>query len=59
MRGLQATVLAAWLNNRGQCQCGFFGKRRLLRSSAVADVVAHCQEFGHTPIGVQSILRLT
>lgn len=49
MAELCAYLLVSWLNNRGQCQCGWTGRRRLLRGSAVVDVLTHCAHTGHVP----------
>lgn len=37
------------LTHRACCQCGWMGKRRWIRGSAVYDVLAHCSETGHVP----------
>jgi len=47
-----ASLLASWLNHRGHCQCGWEGKRRWLRGSAVLDVLDHCSETGHVPVSL-------
>jgi hypothetical protein len=52
-----ATVATAWLNNRGHCQCGWQGKRRIFRGAAVVDVGLHCAETGHTPALLGRALR--
>lgn len=50
-----AYVLTTWCRNQAHCQCGWAGKRRLFRGRAVLDVVEHCQEFGHMPVGTQAL----
>ncbi len=50
-----AYLLASWLNNRGYCQCGWAGKRRLLHGSAVLDVLDHCAGTGHVPTSIPPI----
>jgi len=55
---LCAFVLVSRLNNRAQCQCGWSGKRRLLRGSAVLDVLTHCTVTGHAPQGVPPVGRI-
>jgi hypothetical protein len=55
----QAYLLVSWLNNRARCQCGYEGKRRWLRGRAVLDVVEHCQEFGHMPVGLAGVKHRT
>lgn len=47
----RAYVLVTWLNNRGHCQCGWQGKRRLFRGAAVLDVIGHGVETRHMPVG--------
>ncbi len=46
-----AYVLVAFCNNNARCQCGWAGRRRLLRGRAVLDVIEHSQTTGHMPIG--------
>jgi hypothetical protein len=59
MEAPSAYVLVSWLNNRAACQCGFHGKRRLFRGSAVLDVMTHCQTTGHTPVGWPHLKQVT
>jgi hypothetical protein len=54
----KAYVLVSWLDNRAQCQCGYRGKRRLLRGRAVFDALEHCQMSGHSPVGLPPITRV-
>jgi hypothetical protein len=49
-----ASLLGSWLNHRGHCDCGWEGKRRWLRGSAVLDVMDHCAETGHIPVSYRS-----
>lgn len=35
-------VAAHRFRNRAACDCGWWGKQRLLRGSAIADVFIHC-----------------
>lgn len=51
MEGPYAYVLVAFCNNNARCQCGWAGKRRLLRGRAVLDVIGHSQTTGHMPLG--------
>lgn len=53
-----AYVLVSWLNNRAQCQCGWNGKRRTFRGSAVLDVLMHCSDTGHSPQGIPPVRRV-
>ncbi|AQA01209.1 hypothetical protein BVC93_00860 [Mycobacterium sp. MS1601] len=53
-----AYLLQEWLNNTGNCQCGWSGKRRWLRGSAVLDVLQHCMDTGHTPVGLPTTQTL-
>jgi hypothetical protein len=49
---MDALLTGRWdtpLNHRGYCQCGWESKRRWLRSSAVLDVLDHCELTGHEP----------
>jgi hypothetical protein len=50
-----AYLLGSPLNHRAYCQCGWTGKRRWLRGSAVLDVLDHCGESGHTPASIPPI----
>ena len=52
MAEICAYLVVSWLNNQGQCDCGWTGKRRLLRGSALMDVLTHCAHTGHVPQGV-------
>lgn len=45
-------LLFDWCGNRARCQCGFSGKRRVFRGSALLDVLEHCRSSGHVPVGV-------
>jgi hypothetical protein len=51
-----AYLLQSWFNNRGACQCGWAGERRWLRGKAVLDVMAHCQESSHVPVGLPPVI---
>lgn len=53
MADRNAYILTTSLTSQAHCQCGWAGKRRLFRGRAVLDVVEHCQEFGHMPVGTQ------
>jgi hypothetical protein len=53
-----AYVLLSWLQNQGRCQCGWHGKRRWFRGSAVVDVLNHCGQTGHLPVGLPPAKRL-
>jgi hypothetical protein len=53
-----AYLVVSWLNNRAHCQCGYQGKRRWFRGLALNDVIEHCQEFGHMPVGLPPIKRV-
>jgi hypothetical protein len=55
MEDLHAYLLASSLNNRGHCQCGWAGKRRWLRGSAVLDVLDHCAGTGHVPVAIPPV----
>lgn len=58
MTGPQAYLVASWLNNRAQCQCGYEGKRRWFRGNAVIDVIEHCQVTKHKPVGLPAIRQM-
>jgi hypothetical protein len=53
-----AYVLLSWLQNQGRCQCGWRGKRRWFRGRAVVDVLGHCGQTGHMPVGLPPVKRL-
>jgi hypothetical protein len=44
-----AGVRSAPLRHRAHCECGWSGKRRFMRGSAVLDVLDHCNDTGHLP----------
>lgn len=56
-RVLFSVVSGAFLNRRGQCACGWSGKRRLFHGSAVVDVGLHCAQTGHTPVRIAGWTR--
>lgn len=58
MDDLGAYLLQDWLNNRAHCQCGWAGKRRWLRAGAVLDVLMHCAETSHMPVGFLTLQRV-
>ena len=55
MADFVAYLLVAWLRNQGRCQCGWIGKHRLLRGSAVVDILSHCADTGHVPHGTPPV----
>ena len=42
-------VTAATLRNQASCECGWTGKRRWFRGSAVSDAYIHGAHSGHLP----------
>ncbi|AQA02218.1 hypothetical protein BVC93_06995 [Mycobacterium sp. MS1601] len=42
-------LLVGFLRNQGRCQCGWTGKSRWLRGSAMVDVFEHSHRTGHLP----------
>jgi len=53
-----ASLQTSLLNHRGHCHCGWEGRRRWLRGSAVLDVMDHCAETGHVPVSLPFQQRL-
>jgi hypothetical protein len=48
---MEFRVEAHRFRNQGVCECGWHGKRRLLRGAAVADAYIHGARTGHLPAG--------
>jgi hypothetical protein len=51
----RAYLVVSSFDNRACCQCGYRGRRRWYLGAAVVDVINHCQEFGHMPVGIPPV----
>jgi hypothetical protein len=51
-------ITTVWVRtgrNQAQCGCGWRGRRRLFRGSAVVDALMHCADTGHEPAGAPAM----